>query len=199
LDVNDDPQADASARLWEKNMSSAWNMPPQVRGVIFVLLGLLFLYFGAWGPIDKARHHEPQLRLAGKAVIAAPLFLGLGAIFLLFGEKSTRMVGINSRPSKLAIPVLLVLIVLGFLLYFWVDHVVASYGYVRDTKGPLGRDSRPDSSLCHDGLANERITRSEEWENDGANSPARRQTAEVDQAIAEFQGRYGGRKEAVTV
>jgi hypothetical protein len=153
-------------------MSSAWNMPSWVRGVIFLLLGVLFLYFDAWSPIDKAMHNEPQLRLAGKAIVVAPLFLGLGVLFLIFGEDFTRFVGINSRPSKLAMPILLFLVALGLLLYFWVQHVVAGYGYTRQTTRLPIRDSKADSPLRDDGSAHQRIVRYAEWKDNHPSNPA---------------------------
>jgi hypothetical protein len=100
-------------------------------GVGGVLLGGLFSYLGIWSPISKAMNHEPQISLSTKAAILVPLFFGFGLLSIILGDKFSRVIGTDTKNTKFGAIVAVVLGIAGVLLYYWVDGVVASYGYVR--------------------------------------------------------------------
>ena len=106
--------------------------PPHARwqrlaGMAAALAGLGLGYLSVYSPIASARHHSAGVGFFGKFAIGVPALVYVGLVLMIFGDKSSLILGARGRESRMQLVAFLVLVVLGFLLFLWVGSVVERY------------------------------------------------------------------------
>ncbi len=96
-------------------------------GAVALLASLVLGYLSIYSPIVSAMHHGGRTEFFTKLAIGLPALLYVGLVLMIFGDKSSSILGARGRESRMQLTVLLVLVVLGFLLFLWVDSVVEGY------------------------------------------------------------------------
>jgi len=102
----------------------------RVLGVISILAGLAFGYFGAYQLLSQAAHHAPTLTVDEKEAMVGPPLLVAGVLFTLFPRVMSVYVG-NQRVPKTPLGWVFIGVITatGFAFWFWLQSQLRGYGY----------------------------------------------------------------------
>ena len=122
------PQGEEPKRsFWKRELSQ------RGIGVILFVCGMALSYLSVISPLLGASCQAESLDMFPQGAIAVPFALVAGLVYMLFGDGAARVLGAlgpGRRPTALGWAFLIILIGAGFLLYFWLNSVLRSYGYM---------------------------------------------------------------------
>lgn len=99
-------------------------------GIIFLVCGLGGMYLSVISPLMAAMRQEPRISITLKGALVAPLLLGLGVVYTVFGPKATPIFGdLQHRLSGIGLVFSTICVGLGILLYIWLKQTLSEYGY----------------------------------------------------------------------
>ncbi len=101
----------------------------RLAGMAAVMASMLLGYLGVFAPIADAMHHRTESAFFTRFTIVIPALLTMGLAFTILGDRTSRLLVNTGRLAWMELALLLVLVVLGLLLFLWVDHVVESYAF----------------------------------------------------------------------
>jgi hypothetical protein len=104
-------------------------IPERAIGILALLGSFVLIYLGIYQPISNAANHEWTDSASTRASIIAPLVLALGLTYTVFGQHTSVILGPRSRPSVLGWAFYIFFLILGFVVDWWVQSIVESYGH----------------------------------------------------------------------
>jgi tetratricopeptide (TPR) repeat protein len=100
-------------------------------GAFLLLAGTLLGYLDVYLPLEATARHAPNVSLSPKSVIVCPLFVVLGACYLILGESAISVFGTREKPSRAALVIGIGLMLAGIGLYQWLKGALEAQGYHR--------------------------------------------------------------------
>jgi uncharacterized protein YjeT (DUF2065 family) len=92
-------------------------------GLFALAIGSCLTYWGIYGPLASAIHHEWRVSLSMKGIVFSPLCLIFGLIMIALGKRGEQL--LSRWGILLGVP----LLGIGLVAYFMVKATVESYGY----------------------------------------------------------------------
>jgi hypothetical protein len=99
-------------------------------GLFMVGLGALFCFWGVIEPVLALARHARRIHYFHEATIAAPPVLVVGLLYLMLGQRASRLFALKAaqRPTQLGLALLGVLVLAGFVLHGWLQVRIETGG-----------------------------------------------------------------------
>jgi hypothetical protein len=98
-------------------------LPDRLVGALMLAIGLLFGYWGVLAPLLAIARHQRNISYHYEAAVATPPILVLGLLYIVLGQRATRLFGLKAgqRPTQLGMVLVAVLVLAGFVLHGWLS------------------------------------------------------------------------------
>jgi len=104
-------------------------MTNRLIGLLLLGIGAFLAYSCIYSPLEKARAGDTNLSLSMTGTVIVPLLLLYGLAYLMLGEQATEIFGERKNPKPAAYVAAIVLVGIGFGVYFWLRSTLEGYGY----------------------------------------------------------------------
>jgi hypothetical protein len=105
------------------------DLKTRLAGAVMLIAGAVLAYFSVYEPLQAAARHEEKVSISLKGAILCPLALLMGLALLILGKQSTEVFGTRERATPFAWIFGVILVLLGFGLYFYVRSILENQGY----------------------------------------------------------------------
>lgn len=98
-------------------------------GLAMLVIGLGLSYLCIYQPLEAANRHEDTVSVSLKGAVICPVIVTAGLVFLIGGKAAKDAFGTREHPSGLSYGFAIVMVAIGFGLYFWLKGELESKGY----------------------------------------------------------------------
>ena len=101
----------------------------RMRGFVPLIGGIFFLYIGYINPIMSAKNHTPTVNTWLFVILATPLFLAIGLLTTILGDRYIPIFGSHKEATFLGKLLYGTMVVLGIVCFLTLKISLSSYGY----------------------------------------------------------------------